>query len=157
MKTGNRTHYSARGRAFSETTFNDQRTLMHIPQGFNIKKPGVIVVFFHGHGAEFNRDIRHRQKVPAQISQVIRQRRAARAAIRARCRRFQRRKFLAARRIRPLSQGSRAKISRNSTGDPKSEQTFARMPVMIVSYSGGFAPTAGFCKTAASASVCAAS
>jgi hypothetical protein len=66
---GKRQHISARGRAFSENTFNDQRTLMHIPQGFNIKKPGVIVVFFHGHGAELNRDVLRRQQVPAQISQ----------------------------------------------------------------------------------------
>src|SRR4029078_5773451 len=66
---GKRQHISARGRAFSENTFNDQRRLMHIPQDFKIRKPGVIVVLFHGRGSDLTRDFLRRQRVPAQISE----------------------------------------------------------------------------------------
>ncbi|MHA4874941.1 hypothetical protein ACX0FC_16380, partial [Enterococcus faecium] len=48
--------------------FNDRRALLHIPQGFDANKPGVIVVFFHGHGANIADDVRDRQQVPEQIS-----------------------------------------------------------------------------------------
>lgn len=138
---GKRGHYTARGRLLGENTFNDQRTLMHIPRGFNIKKPGVIVVFFHGHGAELNRDIRYRQKVPAQISQshanavLLAPQFALDAADSSAGNFWQPGAF-----ARYLKEAARnlAKLS----GDPKSERVFARMPVVIVSYSGGFAPTA---------------
>ena len=35
---------------------------------FDARKPGVIVVFFHGNGATLERDVRDRQMVPQQIS-----------------------------------------------------------------------------------------
>src|SRR6516165_11253812 len=41
---------------------------MHVPENFDIKRPGVIVVFFHGNGATLERDVRDRQLVPQQIS-----------------------------------------------------------------------------------------
>ena len=41
---------------------------MHVPENFDIRKPGVIVVFFHGNGATLERDVRDRQLVPQQIS-----------------------------------------------------------------------------------------
>jgi hypothetical protein len=138
---GKRVHYTWRGRALGESTFNDQRSLMHIPQGFNIKKPGVIVVFFHGHGAELNRDIRFRQRVPAQITQsyanavLLAPQFALDAADSSAGNFWQPNGF-----ARYLREGARnlAKLY----GDAKSEQIFAKMPVIIVSYSGGFAPTA---------------
>ena len=60
---------TATGRVYWENeTYNDQRVLLHIPAKFDIRKPGVIVVFFHGHGAILERDIRDRQALPEQIS-----------------------------------------------------------------------------------------
>ena len=41
---------------------------MHIPENFDVRKPGVIVVFFHGNGATLERDVRDRQLVPQQIT-----------------------------------------------------------------------------------------
>ena len=41
---------------------------MHVPESFDIRKPGVIVVFFHGNGATLERDVRDRQLVPQQIT-----------------------------------------------------------------------------------------
>jgi hypothetical protein len=48
--------------------YTDPRVLLHIPQGFDIRKPGVIVIFFHGHRANLQRDVLARQRVAEQIS-----------------------------------------------------------------------------------------
>ena len=64
-----RGHRSYSGRVlWQDETFNDNRVLMHVPENFDIRKPGVIVVFFHGNGATLERDVRDRQLVPQQIS-----------------------------------------------------------------------------------------
>jgi hypothetical protein len=144
-ENGKRIHYSARGRAFSENTFNDQRTLMHIPKGFNIKKPGVIVVFFHGHGAELNRDVLRRQQVPAQISEsysnaVLLAPQFALDAADSSAGNFWKPGGFA----HYLKEAARnlAKLY----GNPGAEKIFAHMPVIIVSYSGGYGPTAAVIK-----------
>jgi hypothetical protein len=48
--------------------YNDPRVLLHIPKGFDIRRPGVIVIFFHGHRATITRDVYARQRVADQIS-----------------------------------------------------------------------------------------
>jgi hypothetical protein len=48
--------------------YSDPRVLLHIPRGFDIRRPGVIVIFFHGHRATIKRDVLDRQKVADQIS-----------------------------------------------------------------------------------------
>src|SRR5262249_49412905 len=48
--------------------YTDPRVLLHIPQGFDIRKPGIIVIFFHGHRATITRDVLARQRVAEQIS-----------------------------------------------------------------------------------------
>ena len=64
-----RGHRSRRGRIlWEQETFSDNRVLVHVPKGFDAGRPGVIVVFFHGHGATLRRDVLERQQVPAQIS-----------------------------------------------------------------------------------------
>ena len=66
---GHRGHVNFRGRVFWESeTFSDNRVLLHVPPGFDPKRPAVIVVYFHGHGANLARDVRDRQQVPAQIT-----------------------------------------------------------------------------------------
>jgi hypothetical protein len=63
-------HRSYGGRVYwQDQTYNDNRVLMHVPESFDIRKPGVIVVFFHGNGATLERDVRDRQLVPQQISE----------------------------------------------------------------------------------------
>src|SRR5262249_2282900 len=63
------TRRAARGKLLRHRgSYNDPRVLVHIPKGFDIGRPGVMVVFFHGHGATLTRDVLARQQVPAQIS-----------------------------------------------------------------------------------------
>jgi hypothetical protein len=67
---GRQGHRGMGGRVFwQDETFSDNRVLMHVPRNFDINKPGVIVVFFHGNGATLERDVRDRQRVPEQISE----------------------------------------------------------------------------------------
>jgi predicted peptidase len=45
-------HFNFRGDVLWESqTFSDDRVLLHIPPNFDPKRPAVMVVFFHGHGA----------------------------------------------------------------------------------------------------------
>src|SRR4029077_14762955 len=53
---------------WQDETYSDNRGLMHVPETFDARKPGVIVGVFHGHGATLERDVRDRQLVPQQIS-----------------------------------------------------------------------------------------
>jgi hypothetical protein len=63
-------HYSARGAVtyWEDQTYSDKRVLLHIPQGFDPRRPALLVVFFHGNEATLTRDVRRRQEVPRQIT-----------------------------------------------------------------------------------------
>jgi hypothetical protein len=63
-------HVSSRDNAvhWEDETFNDNRVLLYLPQGFDIRKPALIVVFFHGNGATLSRDVLDRQQVAAQLA-----------------------------------------------------------------------------------------
>lgn len=58
----------ARRASVENERYSDPRVLLHIPKGFDIRKPGVIVIFFHGHRATIKRDVLDRQRVADQIS-----------------------------------------------------------------------------------------
>jgi hypothetical protein len=114
--------------------------LLHIPPGFDAKRPGVIVVFFHGHGADLARDVRDRQQVPAQISAsgmnaVLVAPQFAFDAADSSAGKFWEpggfKRFL----------DEAAKQLARLQGDPRTEQAFANMPIVIVAYSGGYGPT----------------
>ncbi len=69
-KGDRRGHRSYGGRVYwQDQTYNDSRVLVHVPENFDVRRPGVIVVFFHGNGATLERDVRDRQLVPQQISE----------------------------------------------------------------------------------------
>ncbi len=138
---GNRGHTTFRGRVLREaTTFNDRRVLLHIPQGFNPNKPGVIVVFFHGHGANLSDDVRDRQQVPAQISAsgvnavMVAPQFAVNAADSSSGKFWEQDGF---KRFMDESAKQFAKLN----GDSKAARAFSKMPIVIVAYSGGFGPT----------------
>jgi hypothetical protein len=86
-------------------SYHDNRVLLHIPKGFDARRPGVMVLFFHGHRATLERDVRDRQQVPAQIS-ASGMNAVLGTAVRGRCRRLERRPLFATRRRRPLRYGS---------------------------------------------------
>jgi hypothetical protein len=71
-ENGKRGRQTPTGRIYWENeTYNDQRVLLHIPAKFDVRKQGVILVYFHGHGAQLERDIRDRQALPDQISASV--------------------------------------------------------------------------------------
>ena len=137
-----RGHRSYGGRVYwQDETYNDNRTLMHVPETFDASRPGVIVVFFHGNGATLERDVRDRQLVPRQISDsgvnavLLAPQLAVDAADSSAG------KFWQPGGLKRFVAESADHLAR-LYGDPRSAKTFANMPVIIVGYSGGFMPAA---------------
>jgi hypothetical protein len=125
------------GKSGRGSRYSDNRVLVHVPAGFDARKPGVIVVFFHGHGATLARDVRDRQLLPKQISDsgtnaVLVAPQLAYDAADSSAGKFWERDGL--KRFMAEAAGQLA----DAYGDPRSEDIFAKMPVIIVSYSGGF-------------------
>ena len=121
--------------------YQDNRVLVHIPTGFDVRKPGVIVVFFHGHGATLARDVRDRQRLPAQISEsgvnaVLVAPQLAYDAADSSAGKFWERGGLK----RFMTEA--ADQLAQTYGDPSAAAAFAKMPVVIVAYSGGYVTAA---------------
>jgi len=141
-KGDRRGHRSYSGRVYwQDETYSDSRVLMHVPEHFDVRKPGVIVVFFHGNGATLERDVRDRQLVPQQITDsganavLLAPQMAVDAADSSAG------KFWQAGGLKRFMDESASHLAR-LTGDPNSARAFANMPIVIVGYSGGFLPTA---------------
>jgi hypothetical protein len=141
-KGDRRGHRSYSGRVYwQDETYSDNRVLLHVPETFDIRKPGVIVVFFHGNGATLERDVRDRQLVPQQISDssanavLLAPQLAVDAADSSAG------KFWQPGGFKRFIDESAAQLAR-LYGDPNAAKTFANMPIVIVGYSGGFLPTA---------------
>jgi len=137
-----RGHRSYGGRVYwQDETYNDNRVLMHVPENFDARKPGVIVVFFHGNGATLERDVRDRQLVPQQISDsgvnavLLAPQLAVDAADSSAG------KFWQPGGLKRFVAESADHLAR-LYGDPAAAKAFANMPVVIVGYSGGFVPAA---------------
>jgi hypothetical protein len=137
-----RGHRSYGGRVYwQDETYNDNRVLMHVPENFDARKPGVIVVFFHGNGATLERDVRDRQLVPQQISDsgvnavLLAPQLAVDAADSSAG------KFWQPGGLKRFVAESADHLAR-LYGDPSAAKAFANMPVIIVGYSGGFVPAA---------------
>ena len=141
-KGDRRGHRSYGGRVYwQDETYNDNRVLMHVPENFDVRKPGVIVVFFHGNGATLERDVRDRQLVPQQISDsgvnavLLAPQLAVDAADSSAG------KFWQPGGLKRFIAESSEHLAR-LTGDPGAARAFVNMPVVIVGYSGGFMPAA---------------
>jgi hypothetical protein len=137
-----RGHRSYSGRVYwQDETYNDSRVLVHIPENFDVHRPGVIVVFFHGNGATLERDVRDRQLVPQQITDsgvnavLIAPQMAVDAADSSAGKFWQPGGF---KRFMSESVDTLARLY----GEPGSAKAFNNMPIVIVGYSGGFLPTA---------------
>jgi hypothetical protein len=135
-------HRSWRGGVYwANETYGDNRVLVHVPKGYTATRPGVMVVFFHGHKATLQRDVWERQQVPAQISAaginaVLVAPQFAVDAADSSPGKFANPGAFA----RFLDEA--AKQLARLANDPASESTFAKMPVVIVAYSGGYVPAA---------------
>jgi hypothetical protein len=141
-KGDRRGHRSYGGRVYwQDETYNDNRVLMHVPENFDVHKPGVIVVFFHGNGATLERDVRDRQLVPQQISDsgVNAVLLAPQLAVDASD--SSAGKFWQPGGLKRFISESADHLAR-LYGDPGAAKAFASMPVILIGYSGGFVPTA---------------
>jgi hypothetical protein len=139
---GRRGHKTPFGRLYWEDeTYSDQRVLLHIPKGFDLKKPSVMIVYFHGHGATLRRDVVRRQRLPAQITAsgvnavLVAPQLAVDAADSSAGKFWEPGAF-------GRFVGEAAQKLAKLHGDPRSLRTFASMPIVIVAYSGGYLPAA---------------
>ncbi|HWP26286.1 MAG TPA: alpha/beta hydrolase [Xanthobacteraceae bacterium] len=133
-----RGHRARSGRIFwQDETYRDRRVLLYIPRGFDPSRPAAIVVFFHGHGTILRRDVLNRQRVPAQIAAsgsnavLVAPQFAVNAPDSSAGKFWEPGGF--ARFLREAAQ--RLAVLH---GDPQAAQAFAKMPIVLVAYSGGY-------------------
>jgi len=139
---GRRGHRALGGHVYwQDQTYNDNRVLMHIPRRFDIDRPGVIVVFFHGNGATLERDVRDRQALPRQISDSGANAVLLAPQLAVDARDSSAGKFWQPGGLKRFLAESAEQLALLS-GDPRTAAKFAAMPVVIVGYSGGFLPAA---------------
>jgi hypothetical protein len=138
---GHWAHINFRGQVLWESeTFSDDRVLLHIPPGFDPKRPAVMVVFFHGHGANLAQDVIDRQRVPEQMTAagvnavLVAPQFAVNAADSSAG------KFWEPNGFKRFLDEAAVKLAR-MYGDPHTAFTFAKIPIVIVAYSGGSGPT----------------
>lgn len=139
---GRRGHSTSSGAVYWEDqTYSDSRTLLHIPRGFDLRRPALMVLFLHGHGATLQRDVIQRQRVPEQVSEagvnavLVAPQLASDAADSSAGKLWEvggLRRF--------LDEASNELVKLH--GDPRSKAYFDRMPIVIVAYSGGYATAA---------------
>ena len=139
---GRRGHSSGRaGVLWEDATYSDKRALLFMPKGFDVRRPGVIVVFLHGNRATLERDVGGRQRVAAQIAEaninaVLVAPQLAVNANNSSAGRFWE-SYGFARFI-----GEAGAHLAQLYGDKRTRKTFATLPVVIVAYSGGYVPAA---------------
>jgi hypothetical protein len=137
-----RGHTTPRGGVYWEDeTYSDRRSLLFIPPGFDRRRKSAIVVFLHGNLATLTRDVIERQQVPRQLAAsnlnaVLVAPQLAIDALDSSAGGF-------------WEPGAFARYLREAdaklaalAGDGMSAQDFARMPVILVAYSGGYLPAA---------------
>jgi hypothetical protein len=139
---GRRGHRTSSGEVYWEdSTYSDSRTLLHIPKGLDLKRPAIMVVYLHGHGALLKRDVIDRQRVPEQVSEagvnavLVAPQLASSATDSSAGKLWERGGFQ-----RFLDEAS-VELSK-AHGDARSKAIFDKMPVVIVAYSGGYATAA---------------
>jgi hypothetical protein len=138
-----RGHFSTRAATiyWEAETYSDRRVLLHIPKGFDARRPALIVVFLHGNEATLARDVRRRQEVPRQVSQsglnaVLVAPQFAVNALDSSAGRFWEPGVFA----QFLSEAGDHLAQLH--GDERSRAAFQEAPVVIAAYSGGYYPAA---------------
>jgi hypothetical protein len=137
-----RGHTSLRGEIYwEEPTYSDRRSLLYLPSGYDLRRPGLIVLFLHGQGATLERDVMNRQAVPRQVAEsglnaaLVAPQLAVDAGDSSAGNFWKPGHFAnyideAAERLMRLC------------GDRNAGAHFNRAPVVIAAYSGGYVPTA---------------
>ena len=140
---GRHGHTSSRDGAvhWEDEIYKDNHVLLYLPQGFDIRRPALIVVFFHGNGATLSRDVLDRQQVAAQvaasgINAVLVAPQFAIDAADSSAGRFWQRGIFA----KFVSEAAN-KLSA-LYGDKRVSSAFTQSKVVLVAYSGGYLPAA---------------
>src|SRR5262249_25266582 len=135
-------HTSLRGGVYWEDlTYSDKRVLLSIPRGFDLRRPALIVVFFHGNSATLTRDVRNRQQIPRQVEQsglnaVLVAPQFAVDALDSSSGRFWEPGVFA--KFLDEAVGKLTQLH----GDERARPVLERAPVVIAGYSGGYNPAA---------------
>jgi len=135
-------HTSPRGGIYYEDeTYSDQRVLVAMPQGFDLRHKAAIVVFFHGNGATLQRDVLARQRVLDQliesgINAALVAPQFAVDALDSSAGRF----WLPGAFGQFMGEASTALA--NLWGARSARSAFAGLPIILVAYSGGYNPAA---------------
>ncbi|MBI1217574.1 MAG: hypothetical protein GC186_03410 [Rhodobacteraceae bacterium] len=139
---GRRGHNSPRGGTYyADSTYSDSRVLVALPGGFDLHKKAAIVVFFHGNQAILDRDVVQRQRVLDQL-QASRLNAALVApqfavdALDSSAGRFWQPDAFA--RFMAEAAAALAEV----WGAPAARASFARLPIILVAFSGGYYPAA---------------
>ncbi len=139
---GRRFHDSPRGgRYYEDLTYADPRSLVVVPPLFDPYRPAALVVFFHGNLATLSRDVVLRQKVVAQVeasrlNALLVGPQLAVDALDSSPGRFYEPGFLDA------YLGEAAQHLADRSGGKFDTGYVARLPVILVAYSGGYLATA---------------
>jgi hypothetical protein len=135
-------HFSPRGGTYWEDqTYSDRRVLLHIPKGFDPRRPALMIVFFHGNEATLTRDVRNRQEVPRQVAEsglnaVLVAPQFAVNALDSSAGRFWEPGVFA-----EFLQEAGERLTQ-IYGDDRARGAFHGAPVVIAAYSGGYNPAA---------------
>jgi hypothetical protein len=137
---GRRGHLSPRGGVYWEDpTYSDRRVLLHIPAGFEWRRPGVMILFFHGNLADLEGVVVRRQQVPRQVAQsglnalLVAPQLALNALDSSPGR------FYDAGHLRRFLDEAATALARLQ-GDAGAREAIAALPVVIAAFSGGYAP-----------------
>lgn len=137
-----RGHTSPRaGIYWEDQTYSDRSVLISFPKGFTLAKPAMIIVFFHGNGALLQRDVVDRQQIAEQVSDsglnaVLVAPQFAHDALDSSAGSFWTPGY-----FRQFLDEADGKLA-EAYGEPKKREAFAKMPVVLVAYSGGYNPAA---------------
>jgi hypothetical protein len=136
-------HYSERGKRtyWEDETYSDRRVLLHIPKGFDARRPALTVAFFHGNEATLTRDVARRQQVPRQLAEsglnaVLVAPQFAVNALDSSAGRFWEPGVFA------QFLGEAGERLTELHGDARAGGAFSGAPVLIAAYSGGYYPAA---------------
>lgn len=139
---GRRGHTSPRGGVYWEdVTYSDRRVLLHIPQGFNPALPALMIVYLHGNMTNLEGVVHRHQQVPKQVSQsglnaVLVAPQFAVNALDSSAGRF-----YEAGHLRRFVEEAGMRLARLN-GDARANAAIESLPVILVAYSGGYAPAA---------------
>jgi hypothetical protein len=140
--TGRRFHRTFQGRVYWEDErYSDPRVLLHIPRGFDIRRPGLLVLYFHGHRANLRRDVFMRQRVPWQVSTSRTNAVLAAPQFAVNATDSSAGKLWLRGGLQDFVNEVAGRLA-TMHGDPRSQASFASLPVVIVAYSGGVGPAA---------------